>query len=518
LRLAEAQSEAVHIANAALLRARGQSLQVRSQYFPQLTASLSYTRTLASQFEALSAGGEPQLPPGTPPVPPSNGTRYFAPCTRYLAPPGAGEQERLAGLEQAARCAAATGGLGIDFSRVGFGARNQYQLNLQGSLLLYNGGRVQSQSRAAAAAVRAAEVELGSQRAKVLLDVAEAYFDAVLADRLLAIAESSLVQTESALGQTRLARQVGNQSEFELLRAQVTRDNQVPLVLQRRTSRDIAHLRLKQLLNIPLGDSLRLTTDLASEAELRASAAAAGFEMSAWDAPDTSVAARAAVREAEAALAAQRDQARAAKAERIPAISLSSQYGRVAFPRATLPDLSSFLTNWTVSIGASFPLFTGRRIRGSTMVAEAGLREAEARLQQTRELAALDARQALAQLEEAEAAFQASAGTTEQAARAYAIAEVRFKEGLATQLELNDARLLLQQATANRAQAIRNLQVARMRLALLHDLPLGASPTTGFPGSSGVQGTAPGAALPLPGSQPASPNVRTAGASTVIVP
>jgi outer membrane protein TolC len=152
------------------------------------------------------------------------------------------------------------------------------------------------------------------------------------------------------------------------------------------------------------------------------------------------------------------------------------------------------------------------------MVAEAGLREAEARLQQTRELAALDARQALAQLEEAEAAFQASAGTTEQAARAYAIAEVRFKEGLATQLELNDARLLLQQATANRAQAIRNLQVARMRLALLHDLPLGASPTTGFPGSSGVQGTAPGAALPLPGSQPASPNVRTAGASTVIVP
>lgn len=518
LRMAEAQSEAVSIAKAALQRARGQSLQVRSQYFPQVTAALSYTRTLASQFEALSAGGEPELPPGTPPAPPSGGARYYAPCTRYLAPSGASESERLAGLEEAARCAAATGGLGIDFSRVGFGARNQYQVNLQGSLLLFSGGRVQAQGRAAAAAVRAAEAELASQRAKVLLDVAQAYFDAVLADKLLAIAESSLVQTESVLGQTRLARQVGQQSEFELLRAQVSRDNQVPVVLQRRADRDIAHLRLKQLLNIPLGDSLRLTTDLASESELRASASAAGFRPGAWDSADTSVAARAAVRQAEAALAAQRDQLRAARAERVPAISLSTQYGRVSFPRATLPDLSSFLTNWTVSIGASVPLFTGGRIRGATMVADAGVREAEARLQQTRELAALDARQALAQLEEAEAAFRASAGTAEQASRAYAIAEVRFREGLGTQLELNDARLLLQQATANRAQAIRNLQVARLRLALLRDLPLGSALGSGVPAAPVIQSTNPGAVPLVPGGQSAPAGVRAAGASATIVP
>ena len=73
---------------------------------------------------------------------------------------------------------------------------------------------------------------------------------------------------------------------------------------------------------------------------------------------------------------------------------------------------------------------------------------------------------------QARAAWLASLGTAEQAARAYSIAEVRYKDGISTQIELNDARILLEQAVTNRALAARNLQVARVKLALLPDLPL----------------------------------------------
>jgi outer membrane protein TolC len=52
---------------------------------------------------------------------------------------------------------------------------------------------------------------------------------------------------------------------------------------------------------------------------------------------------------------------------------------------------------------------------------------------------------------------------------------VRYRNGVSTQLELTDARLLLQQAEANRAIAARDLQVARARVALLPDLPLGGT-------------------------------------------
>jgi len=301
------------------------------------------------------------------------------------------------------------------------------------------------------------------------------------------------------LSQTRLARQVGNQSEFELLRAQVSRDNQKPVLLQRRTARDLSYLRLKQLLNLPFAQTVALSTQLADERELMNVARAGGVTgaTSAADA-DTSVTRRAPVRQLEEAVTAQRQQLQAVRSEWLPNITLTSQYGRVAFPTGAVPDWSSFLTNWTVSLGASFPLFTGGRIKGSTMVAEANLREAHARLEQTRELAALDAHQAVAQLAEAQTALEASAGTTEQAVKAYSIAEVRYREGLSTQLELSDSRLLLEQATANRAQAMRDLQVARIRLALLKDLPIGAgagpSQPSPLPRSGGT--VAPGSIAP----------------------
>src|SRR5688572_9974584 len=53
MRMAERESEAVQIARAGQERARGQQLQARSQYLPQLSGSLQYTRTLKSQFEVL---------------------------------------------------------------------------------------------------------------------------------------------------------------------------------------------------------------------------------------------------------------------------------------------------------------------------------------------------------------------------------------------------------------------------------------------------------------------------------
>jgi outer membrane protein TolC len=188
--------------------------------------------------------------------------------------------------------------------------------------------------------------------------------------------------------------------------------------------------------------------------------------------PDTATEHRAAVRQANEAVAAQQGQLKVAHAERIPSLTLSSSYSRVAYPTKTLPSLADFRPNWTVTLGASIPIFAGGRIRGDELVAEANLRDAHARLEQAREYAALDARVALNTLRQAEAAYAASEGTAAQAQRAYDIATVRFKEGVSTQLELNDVRNQLAQALVNRAQAARDAQIARVRLALLPQLPL----------------------------------------------
>jgi len=294
---------------------------------------------------------------------------------------------------------------------------------------------------------------------------------AALADRLVALAESSAVQTENVLRQTQLARNVGNVSEFELLRAQVSSANQRPIVIQRQSYREVAYLRLKQLLNIPLDEQVTLTTAVDDTTAANAALARLGVES------DTAAIDRATVRQAAEAINAQRGLLRVAKAEYLPSLALTSNYGKVAFPLNGLPQTGEFRTNWTIGLAAQMPLFTGGRLRGDRMVAEANLREAQARFDQVREFAALDARVTINNLQQARAAWLASLGTAEQAQRAYSIATVRFKEGISTQIELNDARILLEQAVANRALAARNLQVARVKLGLLRDLPLQSTNT-----------------------------------------
>ena len=103
------------------------------------------------------------------------------------------------------------------------------------------------------------------------------------------------------------------------------------------------------------------------------------------------------------------------------------------------------------------------------------MEEAKATERLAGELAALDLASTRSDLSAARVEWETSASTIEQAERAYEIAELRYREGLSTQLELSDARLQLAQSQVTRAEAARNLQVRRIRFALLPELPLVAT-------------------------------------------
>jgi hypothetical protein len=167
-----------------------------------------------------------------------------------------------------------------------------------------------------------------------------------------------------------------------------------------------------------------------------------------------------------------------------------------------------------VGVSLALPIFTGGRISGQILSAQADLSEQRLRLEQTRELAQLDTRNALAQLEAAQAQMSASGGTVEQAVRAYNIAEIRYREGISTQTELADSRILLQQAQANRAMAARDLAVARARVALLPDLPLGAGGMNSSAAAAAARAAGAGAgAGVLPGASPAPRRTSTSASA-----
>lgn len=436
LRLAESKSEGVRIAGAGVTRARGQQAQADAQRLPQVNGTAGYQRAIQNQFQAIT--------------------------------------ERFADPNDS------TGGGGLANSPIGqiFAAPNTFTLTLAAQQNLWTAGRVTAARTGAGAARTAADIGLTSAKAQAALDAAQAYFDAVAADRFLAIADSSLALVERTLAQTQLAREVGSASEFDLLRARVARDNQRPVVIQARGARTTAYLRLKQLLDLPLAQDLTLTTPIRDDSLTVVEATgpiALADERTLT--PDTTVSARATVRQAEAQVRAQERALAAARLARFPSVQLTSTYQRFAYPPegTFLPSaLDLYFPNWTVSLGLSFPVLTGGRLKGDRLVAEANLTEAQQRLQQSREGASLDALLALTALEQAQAAYLASVGTDAQAAQAYRIAEVRFREGISTQLELTEVRVQLEQARLQRVNAARDLELAKLRLALLKDLPLTA--------------------------------------------
>lgn len=459
LQLAGGTSEQVALAKAGEQRARGQQTQARSALLPQVNSTLNWQKQLQNQFEAITrrSGGGGGFESGG-----SDSSAADNPITRIFA------------------------------------SKYNVTFGLTATQPLFTGGRTMANVKAARLAHEATEIALTSAEAQVQLDITQAYYDAVLADRLVSIAESSLVQSERTLRQVQLTRSVGSASEFEMIRARVTRDNQRPAWLQSRTSRDLAYVRLRQLLDLP-ADQLVLLTDSIAEAPLGGSGASAAATVATQvtsvnvnpaevlqldpavqgnvarllASSDTTVRARASVRQALKSVEIAELQLKATKAQRWPQLSATTSYQRLAYPQNVLPtSLGDFFPNWTVGFGVSYPIFSGGRVRGEVVAAEAGVLEARQRLKLAEESATLDARQATLQVSEAEATWFASVGTAEQAQRAYDIAEVRFREGISTQLELSETRVQLQQALANRARAARDLQVARKRLELLPYLPM----------------------------------------------
>ena len=442
-------SHTVRTAEAGVLRSQGQQMQARAQYLPQVMGSAQYQRTIQSQFQALSKSS-------------------------------ATDTTKSSGSGSSSSSNSSVG----DISKI-FAAPNTVTLGLTLSQNLFTAGKLTASTKSAEAARAVADIGLLSARAQLALTVAQAYYDAVASEQLVQIADSTLAQTERTLQQTTVSRQVGSSAEFDLLRARVTRDNQRPVVIQARGTRDIAMLRLRQLLGVPLQQLIALTTPIHDDGTpgidsqpvqlsqpINIPGAANGIV------PDTSVGNRASVRQAEANLTAQEYALKAANWNRLPSVQLTSNYQRFGYPPdgTFLPNsFSQFYPNWTAAVGMSIPVFLGGKLTGDRMIAEANVNEARQTLLQTRELAELDARTAITQLDQTQAAYAASVGTDQQAARAYAIAEVRYREGISTQVELEQSRTQYQQARLNRVQAARDLEVARLKVALLNDLPLSST-------------------------------------------
>src|SRR5690606_3341412 len=299
---------------------------------------------------------------------------------------------------------------------------------------------------------RIAELGVTEERAETELQVRTAYYRALLAREVQGISAAAVEQAERFLNEERLREQAGTVSELEVLRAEVSLANLQPQLIESANDADLAELDLKRLLDIPMGQPIRLTSEL----ETVPAADLAEIDVS----PEFELSRRAAIESAERQVAIRRQQVTLEKMSFLPTARLRMNYGRVLFPSEIFALNEDWRTDWNASLAIELPIFSGFRRQAQIQSARANLETAELELGQLRESVQLQFRQARNEKVRARASIEARQQTVVQAQRVYDLTELRYEKGLATQLEVSDARLALLQARTNRAQALADFHVA----------------------------------------------------------
>ncbi|MQA88760.1 MAG: hypothetical protein GEU90_00800 [Gemmatimonas sp.] len=427
------ESQEVALARSQVTVADAQVTAARSPMFPQISANLGYTKTFASSFDT---GGGFELPDSL----------------QFNPDPSLPLEERVSYLEQNAPLAGLSG-LGGLFGDLPFAQENAYSATLNGQQVLWSGGRLRSGVNIARNAREAAEYALIEEAAETELQVKTAYYQVLLADELETIATAALEQAQAFLDQEELRFEAGQASELDVMRAEVTLENLRPQLIEAQNAAELATLNLKRLTDIPASVPLTLTTGLMEN--LPAELEEPGLD------PEVLTAQRAAVRSAQEQIEIREGEVDIARGAFLPNVALQMSYGRQAFP----VDVFGFSnldwrTDWTATLSVSVPLFTGFQRMADVERARAQLEQAHLQLVQLEESVQLQYQQALGEKRRAQAEIAARERTEEQAQRVYDLTVLRYDQGLATQLEVSDARLSLLEASTNLAQAVTSFHVA----------------------------------------------------------
>ncbi len=434
---AMSSGEEMRLAEAQRALAKAAYLQARSAALPQLILSTTYTRQIESVFRN---GAGTDITP-------------FEPDTLQMDP-----LIRIRDIERALPTVGLSG-LAQLFSATSFGSENSWAATLSVAQKLLDGGSLWNSIIAARHALRAAEGLQGDASAQIMLRVREAYLAALLADRGERIAQLGVEQAESQLQRVSLRAEAGEASEFELLQAQVQRDNQIPVLTHARSLRDLAYLELGRVANLPAATPVALSTPLLEDAAMPAKPAVVdttGLVGEALQAPG--------VVALEEILGARAAAVAVSASGRWPSLAAFGSFSEQAYPRDVFPGQDDWTRDIRAGVELNWSLFDGFRTRGAVQQAEAQRSEALQNLRQARELTRTAVVQNCWDLQRAAADLHARSRTVELARRAFELARLRYDEGASDLLEVADARIAYQMAQTHEAQARHDYFVALARL------------------------------------------------------
>lgn len=126
-----------------------------------------------------------------------------------------------------------------------------FSTTLQLSYDVFTSGQRSASIRAAAEAVRFAELDVAREAAEVFLNVADSYYNIQQADALVRIGQAAVANAQVSLRDAEALERAGLGTRFDVLRAQVQLANSQQQLTQALSQQRIARRQLAQILSLP---------------------------------------------------------------------------------------------------------------------------------------------------------------------------------------------------------------------------------------------------------------------------
>jgi len=366
-----------------------------------------------------------------------------------------------------------------------FGQAYTYINTFALSQTLFQGGKIVAATRAADNTRQAVRFDAGETRARLAVDIQRSYLNALYLARLAELQDENLKLSSDRLAQVEQLFAAGRSARFDVLRARVDRANIEPLAIQAHSDRDVALLDVKRLLDIDAERPLILTTALDTTMVRQVVNTVANDKLA-----DEI---RGSVRSAELSLRSRQEAVRAARADYLPTISATFNWGYLALPSVNgFPDRlgatsaafcpagttgkvcqnNGFFPDRSFTVAMSWAVFDGLRTKGNVDLARAAAKISETALHQVQEAASLEIARGRAEFSRAQLAYNARTVNAAEAQEAFELATLRFSRGLSTQVEVSDAQLALLTAKSTEARSTYDLYLAAADLARLRGRPI----------------------------------------------
>ncbi len=330
--------------------------------------------------------------------------------------------------------------------------QDSYGVNITARQLLTDFGRTDKLVEMARSGQITAQDALEATRQQLGYQTIESFYGVILLRSSVGVAREEIAALEEALRISQRKFSAGSATKFDVLTTQVRLANARNHLTDTVASLEKQENGLRRLLGFDLGSPLQVTGDFDADAAPIAESEAISDGL--LNRPEMKVA-----RDDEQTARLRLD---AASRGNRPTLAANVTGG---VENGVVPNLYDNKGYVSAGVALDVPIFTGKRVLGDRLEADALVRSAQARERELNDSITTDVADAYSDLNAAKARLSNADTLVEQAREALSLAQTRYTNGVITNFELLDAQSSSRSAELSRLQARYDCVLARQAVA-----------------------------------------------------